>query len=205
MTERLFDKDSFIKEFEATVKECEKCDGGYKILLDKTAFFPEAGGQKSDIGFLNEAKVLDVQEEGKYIYHFTDKEITVGKMVSGSINFERRFDFMQQHSAEHIVSGIANKIYGCENVGFHLSEDIVTLDFDKPLSREEIIRVETLSNEAVFNNKTFYTYYPDDETVQHAGVILGLGSVAGHVSMRTPRKAAGYMGRNIYGIYWYGR
>ena len=166
MTEKLYDIDSFIKEFNATVLSCEKAENGYVVVLDKTAFFPEAGGQPSDIGFLNEAKVLDVQEEGEYIYHFTDKEITVGEVVSGSINFERRFDFMQQHSAEHIVSGVANRLFGCQNVGFHLSEDIVTLDFDIPLNREQILKVEELANKSVFENNKINCYYPNAQELE---------------------------------------
>lgn len=167
MTEKLYDINSFATEFAATVMECKAVEKGYSVVLDKTAFFPEAGGQPSDIGFLNGIGVFDVQIENEVIYHFTDKELTVGEEVKGEINFDRRFDFMQQHSAEHIVSGIANKYYGCENVGFHLSEDIVTLDFDKPLSRDEILKVEELANKAVFENKAFYTYYPDDETLKN--------------------------------------
>ena len=167
MTEKLYDINSFATEFAATVMECKAVEKGYSVVLDKTAFFPEAGGQPSDIGFLNGIGVFDVQIENEVIYHFTDKELTVGEEVKGEINFDRRFDFMQQHSAEHIVSGIAHKLYGCENVGFHLSEDIVTLDFDKPLSRDEILKAEELANKAVFENKAFLTYYPDDETLKN--------------------------------------
>ncbi len=161
MTEKLYDIDSFTKEFTATVEACESLENGYSVVLNKTAFFPEAGGQPSDIGFLNDAKVLDVQIKDDVLYHFTDKEFSVGQEVKGKLHFERRFDFMQQHSAEHIVSGIANRLYGCENVGFHLSEDIVTLDFDKPLTRDEILKVEELSNKAVYENNEINTYYPN--------------------------------------------
>ncbi len=163
MTEKLYDFDSYLKEFTATVLFCEKVEKGYTVVLDKTAFFPEAGGQPSDIGFLNDARVTDVQIKDDVLYHFTDKEISVGQEVGCKIDFERRFDFMQQHSAEHIVSGIANRLFGCENVGFHLSEDIVTFDFDKPLSREEILKIETLANKAVQENNKINTYYPEAE------------------------------------------
>ena len=166
MTEKLYNIDSYIKEFTAKVLSCEKVQNGYIIVLDKTAFFPEAGGQPSDIGFLDDAKVFDVQIKNDVLYHYTDKEIGVGQAVNGSIDFERRFDFMQQHSAEHIVSGVANRLYGCQNVGFHLSEEIVTLDFDKLLSREEILMVEELANKAVFENNKINTYYPETEKLE---------------------------------------
>ena len=161
MTEKLYDKDSYLKEFTASVLECEKSDETWVVVLDKTAFFPEAGGQKSDRGSLDEAQVLDVQIENEIIKHFTDKPLEVGNVVKGEIDFERRFDFMQQHSAEHIVSGVAHSLYGCENVGFHLSEEIVTLDFDKPLSEDEVLKIEEIANQKVFKNVSFKCYYPD--------------------------------------------
>ena len=167
MTEKLYDVDSYIKNFTAKVISCEKYLENYAVVLDKTAFFPEAGGQKSDKGIISGVNVLDVRIEDEVITHITDAPLTVGETVDGTIDFERRFDFMQQHSGEHIVSGVAHRLYGCENVGFHLSEDIVTLDFDKPLKREEILRIEKCANEAVFSNVNFYTYYPDDKTLEN--------------------------------------
>ena len=166
MTERLYDKDSFIKEFTATVLDsCEKADG-YFTVLDKTAFFPEGGGQPSDVGFLDNARVYDVQINEGVIYHYTTKQFQKGQTVTGRIDFERRFDFMQQHSAEHIVSGIAHSLYGCENVGFHLSEDIVTLDFDKFLTDDKLFQIEELANRRVYENAAFNCYYPEVETLK---------------------------------------
>ena len=158
MTEKLYDKDSFLKEFTATVLECEQYHDNWSVLLDKTAFFPEAGGQKSDKGNLDNATVLDVQIADEKIYHITDCPLPVGETVTGVIDFNRRFDFMQQHSAEHIVSGIAHSLYGCENVGFHLSEDIVTLDFQKYLTEEQLSKIELIANEKVFQNVAFNCY-----------------------------------------------
>ena len=166
MTEKLYDKDSFLKEFTATVLECEQYHNNWSVLLDKTAFFPEAGGQKSDRGTLDEALVLDVQIADEKIYHITDCPLPVGETVTGVIDFNRRFDFMQQHSAEHIVSGIAHSLFGCENVGFHLSKDIVTLDFDKYLTEEKLLKIELSANERVFQNVAFNCYYPDSETLK---------------------------------------
>lgn len=167
MTEKLYDKDSYIKQFTATVISCEEYFDNFAVVLSKTAFFPEGGGQGSDRGFLDNAKVLDVQIKDDEIIHITDKALPVSAEVTGVIDFERRFDFMQQHSGEHIVSGVAHRLYGCENVGFHLGEDIVTLDFDKPLSKEQISQIEKQSNKAVFENRAFYTYYPDKETLRN--------------------------------------
>ncbi len=167
MTEKLYDKDSHLKEFTARVTALEEWGESYAVVLDRTAFFPEGGGQPSDKGSIDNARVLDVQIRDGEIYHITDIALTVGATVTGKLDFERRFDFMQQHSAEHIVSGIAHKLYGCENVGFHLSEDIVTLDFDKPLTKAEIKKIEACANQKVFENKAFYTYYPDSEALQN--------------------------------------
>ncbi len=167
MTEKLYDKDSHLREFTATVVDSYKAADGYFTVLDRTAFFPEGGGQGSDTGEINGVKVYDVRINDGIIYHYTTKPFEKGERVVGKIDFERRFDFMQQHSAEHIASGIAHKYYGCENVGFHLSEDIVTLDFDKPLTHEEILNIEALSNEAVFKNFNINTYYPDSEALKN--------------------------------------
>ena len=166
MTEKLYDGDSFLREFTANVLECEEYHDKWSVLLDKTAFFPEAGGQKSDQGSLNNSNVLDVQITDEKIYHIVDKPLGVGQTVTGVIDFARRFDFMQQHSAEHIVSGIANSLYGCENVGFHLSEDIVTLDFDKLLDEEQLSKIQAKANEKVFCNVAFNCYYPDEKALK---------------------------------------
>ncbi|MCQ2448977.1 MAG: alanyl-tRNA editing protein [Clostridia bacterium] len=167
-TEKLYDADSHLTEFSAKVLSCEPCKNGFAVILDKTAFFPEAGGQASDRGTLGEAAVTDVQIDGTDVLtHFLDRPLAVGETVTGKINWERRFDFMQQHSGEHIVSGVAHTLYGVENVGFHLGEDIVTLDFDRELTAAELHRIETLANEKVFENVAFRTYYPDEETLKN--------------------------------------
>ncbi len=165
MTKKLYDIDSHLKEFKSRVTECYETPKGFATVLEATAFFPEAGGQASDKGFIDGVEVFDVQIDNEKIMHYTEKTFEVGKEVECRLDWERRFDFMQQHSAEHIVSGVAHRLYGCENVGFHLSTDIVTLDFDKPLSDEQILKIEKEANEAVFNNVAFRTYYPDKETL----------------------------------------
>ncbi len=163
MTEKLYDKDSHLKEFTATVMDSYEMADGFFTILDRTAFFPEGGGQASDIGFINDIKVYDVQIKDGIIFHYTAKPFKKGEVVVGKINWERRFDFMQQHSGEHIVSGVAHSLYGCENVGFHLGADIVTLDFDILLSKEQIKKIEAISNQKIFENKSFSAYYPSAE------------------------------------------
>lgn len=166
MTEKLYDVDSHLKEFSAVVLDSYQKDGKFVTILDKTAFFPEAGGQPSDTGFIENARVLDVQIKDEVIYHETDRQFNSGDEVNCKIDWLRRFDFMQQHSGEHIISGVAHSLYGCENVGFHLSEEIVTLDFDIPLNGEQLQIIEQKANEVVFLDAEFKTYYPDKSTLQ---------------------------------------
>lgn len=166
MTRKLYDENSLLKEFTATVLDSYPHADGFLTILDQTAFFPEGGGQGSDTGFLNGIRVYDVQINDGVIYHYTTKQLEKGETVTGKLDWERRFDFMQQHSAEHIVSGIAHSLFGCENVGFHLGADIVTLDFDKNLSREQIREIEQQANQKVYENVRFRCYYPSMDELQ---------------------------------------
>ena len=166
MTEKLYEKDAYIKEFTATVIDCISADNAFKIILDKTAFFPEGGGQASDMGVLDETEIFDVQIEDKTIYHYAKEPIKVGSEIIGKIFFERRFFFMQNHTGEHIVSGIAHRYFGVNNVGFHLSEDFVTVDFDKELSREQLNIVEYLANQTVWQNLPVRAYFPTDDKLK---------------------------------------
>ena len=166
MTRKLYDENAYIKEFEATVIDSYKGADGYFTILDRTAFFPEGGGQPSDIGFLNDIKVYDVQINEGIIYHYTEKQFQKGEKVTGVIDFDRRFDFMQHHSGEHIVSGVAHNLLGCENVGFHLSETITTLDLDKMLSPTEVLTLQREANRKIYKNARINAYYPDSETLK---------------------------------------
>ncbi len=161
MTQRIFDTNSYVKDFYATVLKCEKCESGFRILLDRTAFFPEGGGQKSDTGYLDDIAVSDVQDEHGEIYHYTVESITEGKCVFGSIDWEKRFCRMQNHTAEHILSGLANTKYGCRNIGFHLGDGFVTMDYDRMLTEKEISELEQSANKAVTANITVHAWYPD--------------------------------------------
>ncbi len=166
MTERLYDFDSYLKKFTAKVVSCEQAeDGNFKTVLDKTAFFPEEGGQCCDTGILGDAKVLYVSiDKENVITHITDKALS-GE-VEGEIDFDKRFRNMQNHTGEHILSGIIFKNYGFNNVGFHLGETEVTMDVDGILTREQLDEVELIANRVVYANVSVTGYYPDKETLK---------------------------------------
>ena len=166
MTAKLYEKDAYIKEFTATVIDCISADNAFKIILDKTAFFPEGGGQAADIGTLGNTNVFDVQIENGAIYHYTNEPIEIGFEVIGKIDYDRRFNFMQNHTGEHIVSGIAHKLFGVNNVGFHLGEELVTIDFDKELTREQLDKIEYLANQKVWQNLPVKAYFPTEKELK---------------------------------------
>jgi len=165
-TERLYYFDSYLKNFKAVVLSCEKTGKGFKAILDKTAFFPEGGGQKPDTGFIGDAKVTDVQEMNGSIFHFVDKELNINTEYECSLDWEQRFLRMQNHSGEHIVSGVVNSLFGYDNVGFHMEEDYVTVDFSGELTREQLDEVELLSNRAVYDNVEIECFFPTPEEIE---------------------------------------
>ena len=161
MTEKLYYKDAYIKSFTAKVLSCEKISDGYEAVLDKTAFFPEEGGQYADTGRIGDCIVTDVREADGIIYHKLSSPIAVGESVIAELDFDERFEKMQCHTAEHILSGLFHSLYGVENVGFHLGGEDVTMDISRPLAWEELIRVEQLANQAVFDNIKVISTFPD--------------------------------------------
>ena len=161
--EKIFYKDTHILDFEATVCECQKDNNTYLILLDRTAFFPEEGGQPADTGTLNGYSVKDVSIQHDMIYHHMDVPFEVGTQVTGHVDWERRFDFMQQHSGEHIISGLLHKHYGFTNVGFHLGLTDVTLDFDGSINMDALHKIESEANKIIWQNLPVKTYFPDKE------------------------------------------
>jgi len=171
-TEKLYYKDSHMKEFEATVVSCEEKlsskgeKEGYRIILNRTAFFPEGGGQCGDIGWLSEAEVVDTREKGGIIYHETKNPLERGCTVKGRLNFEVRFDRMQQHTGEHILSGLVHNLYGYDNVGFHLGDEFTTLDFNGELTAEQVEDLEIRANRAVFENVPIQVLYPTKEQLK---------------------------------------
>lgn len=185
-TRRLFDENAYIKEFSAAVVSCSETEKGFDTVLDSTAFFPEGGGQFPDRGFIcplvpeeisadgiyrdlpnlkeRFIPVLDVQEDnGGVIHHLLGRAVPAGAKVFCSIDWERRFDFMQQHSGEHIFSGLAHSGFGANNVGFHLGLDETTLDLDVPLNGEQIFALESSANEAIYKNLPVEISYPSED------------------------------------------
>lgn len=163
MTEKLYYEDSHLQSFTANVISCTKSGKGYEAVLDRTAFFPEGGGQAADTGVLGDVKVLDVYEKEDVVYHVLENGLEAGTEVSGIINWEKRFERMQQHSGEHIVSGLIHERFGYNNVGFHLGEEICTLDLSGPITKEELQEIEVAANEAVFRNVPVEVRYPSKE------------------------------------------
>ena len=163
MTEKLYYKDAYIKTFSATVTSCEPVGDEYEAVLEKTAFFPEEGGQYADTGKIAGIAVTDVREAYGIIYHKIKEPISVGTAVECEIDFEERFEKMQCHTAEHILSGVLHSLYGVDNVGFHLGREDVTLDVSRPLSWDELMRAEELVNRAIFENIEVVAVYPTPE------------------------------------------
>ena len=166
MTRKLYDENSHLSCFDAVVTACRPLDDHWSVVLDQTAFFPEGGGQRADTGMLDNARVFDVQEHNGEIAHITDAPLTVGAAVHGVIDWEQRFRRMQEHSGEHIISGLVHRLYGYRNVGFHLGEDAVTMDYDGELTPEQISELEMLANEAVWKNVPITACYPDPDTLK---------------------------------------
>lgn len=165
MTEKLFYTDSYVREFEATVIQVCENKGKYAVILDRTAFFPESGGQFSDKGHIDGVRVYDVQIVNGEILHYTEGRIQ-NKSVKCTIDWDERFCKMQNHSGEHIISGIAHKKYGCENVGFHLGENVMTVDFDIYLTKEQLREIEYEANRIVSLNKPIKSYFPPREALE---------------------------------------
>lgn len=165
-TRRLYYEDVYIKVFPAQVKECRKGKKGYEILLDQSAFYPEGGGQPCDIGMLGDVQVKDVQEIEGELIHYTEEPLEPGTELMGEIDWERRFDLMQQHSGEHIVSGIVHEKYGYDNVGFHMSSDVITIDFSGVLNKKQLEEIEAETNRKIWENTPVEIFYPEKEELE---------------------------------------
>lgn len=167
MTEKLYDQNSRQTQTTAKVVTCEPVEGGFEVLLDQTVLFPEGGGQPSDTGWIDTARVLSCREEHGDVFHKVDRALMVGETVSVRLDWARRFDFMQQHTGEHLLSFAFYKLFEAANIGFHLALDYATIDFDKPLSREQIAEAELLANSYVWRNlPVTATFYASEEEVQ---------------------------------------
>ena len=167
MTKRLYDLDSHLTQHTAVVTACTPVENGFDVVLDQTVLFPEGGGQPSDAGTIGEAAVQHVREENGEIYHRVDRALPVGGEVSVSLDWARRFDFMQQHTGEHLLSFSFYHLFRAANIGFHLALDYATIDLDKPLSREQLTTAEHLANTYIWRNLPITaTFYETEEEVK---------------------------------------
>ena len=165
-TRRLYYEDVYKKEFTATVVECREQKKGYAVVLDESAFYPEGGGQPSDVGTLGDAKVTEVHEKDGELLHYTDKALEVGAKVEGKIDWARRFDLMQQHSGEHMVSGLIHEAYGYDNVGFHMGSDTITIDLNGPLDEVQLAEIERKTNQKIWEDTQIKIIYPTAEELE---------------------------------------
>ena len=162
-TEKLYYQDPFMGEFTATVLACEEAKNGYQVVLDRTAFYPEGGGQPADHGTLGGSNVTDVHEKDGVIFHTCDQAVEIGETVTGRIDWARRFDHMQQHSGEHIISGILCRDYRCDNVGFHMGADTVTIDYNADISWEQALDAQRKANEVIWADQATEIAYPSPQ------------------------------------------
>ena len=166
MTEKLYYQDSHLFTFEAAVLDCRKEKKGYSVVLDRTAFFPEGGGQLADTGVLGGVRVLDVHERGGEIRHCTDAPLEIGAHVEGIVDAGQRLRRMQNHSGEHILSGLVHNAYGFNNVGFHMGAECMIIDFSGELTWEQLTELETRANEVVRQNIPLHIWFPDANELQ---------------------------------------
>ncbi len=164
-TRRLYYEDAYLRSFQAEVLSCEKAGKTYSIILNQTAFFPEGGGQAADKGVLDNIPVLDVQEQGDLVVHTCPTPLPVGQTVTGTLDWAQRFALMQQHSGEHLVSGIIHRRYGWNNVGFHMGADLMTIDFSGPIPPKALPEIEEEANAAVWANLETEITYPIQEAL----------------------------------------
>lgn len=160
LTEKLYYSDGHLSRFTARVTSCEKEDGTWAVKLDRSAFFPGGGGQEADEGVLSDMKLLGLREEGEDIVHLTPAPLEPGALVEGRIDWPLRFSRMQGHSGEHILSGTVHRLFGYDNVGFHMGEEAITIDFSGELSREDLSRAELEANRAIWRDVPVRTLLP---------------------------------------------
>ena len=168
MARKLYYEDCHLQQFTATVTGCEPGETGWRVTLDATAFYPEGGGQACDLGTLGHVRVLVVREQGEEIIHLCDAPLPVGETVTGVLDWDRRFDLMQQHSGEHILSGLVNQKYGFHNAGFHVGKDVMEIDFDGLIPPEDIPLLEEQANRVIWQNLPIHCHIPSPEALAQA-------------------------------------
>ena len=151
-TVKLYYENAFLREFDGVVVDCRPQGKKWLVQLNQTAFYPEGGGQPADHGTLGSAHVTDVHEKGGVIFHTCDRAVETGSTVTGTLDWARRFDHMQQHSGEHICSGLICARYGCDNVRFHMGAESVTIDFNADIPWEELLEIEAAANRYIYED-----------------------------------------------------
>lgn len=163
---KLYEADPYLTLFSAQVVSCSQGKKGYDVILDQTAFYPEGGGQPYDTGLLGGARVLEVHEREGQVVHTCDGPLEPGSRVEGSIDWPRRFDLMQHHSGEHIVSGIAHAKWGCDNVGFHMGADVITIDLNILLDEGQLRELEEATNRYIWRDAPVEITYPSSDELE---------------------------------------
>ena len=164
--EKLYEAQPYLTHFSATVESCIQGKKGWDICLNQTAFYPEGGGQPYDTGTLGGVQVLEVHQREGRVVHTCQAPLEVGSQVEGDINWPRRFDLMQHHSGEHIVSGIAHRRFGCDNVGFHMGNDVITIDLNVELTPEQVTQLETEANQYIWEDHPIAITYPTPQELE---------------------------------------
>ena len=165
--EKLYEAQPYLTQFSAVVESCTQSKKGWDILLDQTAFYPEGGGQPYDTGTLGGVEVLEVHQREGRVVHTCAAPLEAGSPVEGQIDWSRRFDLMQHHSGEHIVSGIAHSLFGCDNVGFHMGSDVITIDLNVELTQDQVAQLEARANQYIWEDHPIAVTYPTADELEH--------------------------------------
>lgn len=165
--EKLYEAQPYLTQFSAVVESCTQSKKGWDILLDQTAFYPEGGGQPYDTGTLGGVEVLEVHQREGRVVHTCAAPLEAGSQIEGQIDWSRRFDLMQHHSGEHIVSGIAHSLFGCDNVGFHMGSDVITIDLNVELTQDQVAQLEARANQYIWEDHPIAVTYPTADELEH--------------------------------------
>jgi alanyl-tRNA synthetase len=178
-THRLYYDDSYVRIFDARVVSCLPVEPfvsasgtvpAWEVLLDESAFYPTSGGQPNDLGCIGDAKVLDVRDDGEDIVHIVGREVS-GGAVQGSIQWERRFDHMQQHTGQHLLSAMFQERFGLPTVSFHLGSELCTIDLRGPEPSREILEgAQRAANGAIFDDRPVNVRYGTADQLAQIGV-----------------------------------